>query len=170
MWPRGGIGTPRGCPWGPPEHLWHEVPPAYDSLAIQVLAYQISTVYLQKCGFYVLGVVLTPLGGCPWGDREPLRHGFSLAYNSIAFQVPTYQISTIYHQKCGFYGLRGVFGLVRTPRALWGLFQGGSGQIFWWHLVHLCSKTCLGLKSIIKPFVAICLRWDTYLPSFDRTI
>ena len=108
--------------------------------------------------------ILCPRGGfntprgLPQGGPEPLWHGFSLAYNSIAFQVPTYQILTIYHQKWGFYGLGFFGGLLRTPRALWGLFQGGSGHIFWWYLVHLCSKTCLGLESTIKPCVAICLR------------
>ena len=65
--PRGGFGTPRGCPWGPPEALRYGISLAYNSKVFQLLAYRISASYLQKYGFYGLGMVLVLLGGAPGG-------------------------------------------------------------------------------------------------------
>ena len=50
-------------------------------------------------------MILTAPGDYPFGAPEPLRHGVSLLYKSLAFQVPTYQILTVYLQKWEFFGL-----------------------------------------------------------------
>ena len=110
--------APGGYPLGVPELLKYKVSLVYNSIALQVPTNQISTVYLQKCRFYGLGVVLTAPGcslGYPEGAPEPLRHGVSLSYNSTAFQVLTYQISSVFLPKCVFYDLGALLGLLRAP-------------------------------------------------------
>ena len=69
--PRGGFSSPRGFPWGAPEALRYGISPAYNSKVFQLLAYKISVSYLQKYGFYGLGVVLVSLGGAPGGPEAP---------------------------------------------------------------------------------------------------
>ena len=113
---------------GSPEPLRHGFPPAYNSLVIQVLSQQISTIYLQKYGFYGLGVVLLPLGAASQGAPGPLRHEILPGYYSKASQVPTNLISATYLQKCGFYDQGLVLGLLRPPRGPIGALPGRK---FW---------------------------------------